>query len=394
MDFLTNSIQDYWLFYLSATIFLWAIIPAILFVVTNNKEMATVNMIAELKILKLLQNILLSITFVVLALAIFVHGVLFHTADFIYLNFGVNSRADEYGELYVTQLAAISWFIVHPYVYSAKKILSIFKTKMFSFYSLKNDFDIEHRNDQRFVGLDNLALISDDLTCDCNDTNLGKNDKKFKELTTDDIIYIKNKNVFVVEAQVRALCQEYYKGDKSEGWSNKWTKDVFSGLVFVLPKKGKFMSETFSNNNKTKHRSGNLIYNIFKINNDTQTITTTESRKKIRHGFWHTKMMEGEHSDDHSASEAVTITELNKAKKMVAENSYENHNPEINKIALEFNCDWVIETNTQIYLFHSAPNIDFFTFYTNKSVEENIKMFHDDMELISKAIKRLPDRKR
>jgi hypothetical protein len=37
---------------------------------------------------------------------------------------------------------------------------------------------------------------------------------------------------------------------------------------------------------------------------------------------------------------------------------------------------------------------DFFTFYTNKSVEKNIEMFDKDMEFISKAIESLPDRKR
>jgi hypothetical protein len=353
---------------------LWTITPLLFSQIKNNTKDLKINLVSEFKALKKIQNISLFITIFLLSIILYIHFLLFFVSRSPLFIFG---NSDWFIYEYVSQVFSIIGVIAAPFVLLAGKILRLFKIRMFSILSLDNNLLFEERRNSRFTDLENISFVSEKILCDCEDTTFGEKNRKYNVLVTDDVLYIKNKNVYFVEANIQNRCEEYdYQRTKDGGyfhWIVKWKEPVFNGLVIVFEK------------TPNDEKNG-----IFKVDNKFKNVSSETSRENVKHGFFYS-LLKHQIAKVFKKDELIDDDKFNVAKKNGFSRLYENHNPEINKIAAGFNCDWISETNTQIYLFHSEPNIDFFSFYANKSVEKNIYTFQKDMELILNAVDKLPD---
>ena len=352
-------------------LYIFVLIKAFYF--TKSSEIVS---ISYFETLKLNAKIILILSLVILSIVLIIHGgvywgVALFSATFSFLGFITPTSLDDRIEVYFEQVALILFTILMPYAKYSWNITKQFKDKLFAHYLEKYNLNIQIIKAKPFASINNIVFT--------NKTFLNKVQKHLRNSTfrnssrsnMDDTFYFPDKNIYITESTVEII-EEFYKVDnKGKGkWKTTNVETIFNGLVIILPR------EDYHPNSTIREVT------LFNVVNSSALLSSDTTRSDKKHGFildlyynYFRGAKKYTYSQDNFSDSS--FNHFNTAFK-----DYKSQNPKLYAIAQRMNINYIMEDNSNIYLFHNEKNIDLFTFYQNEDVAVSLQTFEDDLNLL------------
>ena len=329
------------------------------------------------KIANVNAKVILTLSLVVLVAVLIIHGgvywgfSLFSTL-FSFLGFLTHVPMDERIETYIEQVAFIMVIILFPYAKYSYSVVRKFKILLFDYLIEKYKVNIQILKDKTFPAINNFVFTDNQFLHQINENLTNSHLRYSSQNNIDDTFYFPDKDLYIAECTIDIIEETYKINSKGKGkWKNTKYESIFNGLVLILPK------EIYNPNSTIMEPT------FFTVANTSSTLSTNQERSSKKHNIilelFYTYGFRKDHTIKYTSDNFSThlFNHFN-----TSFQNYSQENKKIDQIAQKMNIDYIMEDEANIYLFHNEQKIDLFTFYQNENVDNSLKTFEDDFNLL------------